>query len=277
MSRVWMITGCSSGFGRMLSERALGSGDSVVATARSIQSLHDLGQDAEKRILRLPVDVCNSTQIQSAVERTIEQFGTIDVLVNNAGYGYFGTQEEGELEEVKKMFDTNVFGLIGVTQQVLPHMRERRKGTIINLSSISGRIASPRGGFYQASKWAVEALSEALYLEVSSFGIRVVVIEPGSYDTDFAPRSARVSPADSDPDSPYASLVPRWKENAGRSIFPSRQNPVEVIDAIYDAVDSDIPFVRLPVGRDALELIEKKRELGTGFVEWMREVYYDKV
>jgi NAD(P)-dependent dehydrogenase (short-subunit alcohol dehydrogenase family) len=275
MSRVWFITGCSTGFGRLLSQRALAMGDTVVATARSLQALRDLGREDETRILRLPLDVHDQTAVRDAVDRALERFGRIDLLVNNAGYGYFATQEQGELNEVRQMFETNVFGLIAMTQAVLPHMRERRSGTIINMSSISGRITTPRGGFYQSSKWAVEALSESLYMEVSSFGLRVIVIEPGSYDTDFGPRSARVAETDGNPDSPYAALREQWLESARNHIFPRRQPPEEVIDGIIDAVNSDLPFVRLPIGADAGVILERRRTMSsTEFVEWMRGVYH---
>ena len=274
--KTWFITGCSTGFGRLLAERAFSIGDNVVATARSAQSLGDLGNGDRQRILRLPLDVLDRAQIDAGVTLARERFGEIDVLVNNAGYGYFATQEEGEIEEVRRMFETNVFGLISMMQAVLPHMRRRSSGTIVNLSSISGRIATPRGGFYQSSKWAVEALSESLYLEVSGFGIRVLVIEPGSYETDFSTRSARVAPGESDPKSPYANLRERWKANATRKIFPSRQDPVEVIDAIIDAVHSDLRFVRLPVGVDATSILQRRAQARGGeFVEWMRETYYE--
>lgn len=275
MSRVWFITGCSTGFGRLLSERVLGMGDRLVATARSLQALRDLGRDDESRILRLPLDVTDQAQVDEAVGKTLERFGRIDLLVNNAGYGYFATQEEGELSEVRRMFETNVFGLIAMTQGVLPHMRSQGSGTIINMSSISGRITTPRGGFYQASKWTVEALSESLYMEVSSFGLRVIVVEPGSYDTDFGPRSARVAAADGSPDSPYTALRERWLASAGSYIFPRRQPPREVIDGIIDAVECDLPFVRLPIGADAIGLLERRRTMtSTEFVEWMRRVYH---
>jgi NAD(P)-dependent dehydrogenase (short-subunit alcohol dehydrogenase family) len=271
---VWFITGCSTGFGRMLVERLHAAGDSVVATARSLQSLHDLGRDDEDRILRLPLDVRDHGTIDAAVAATLERFGHIDVLVNNAGYGYFATQEEGELDEIRLMFETNVFGLIATTQAVLPQMRRRRTGTIVNLSSIAGKITTPRGGFYQASKWAVEALSESLYLEVSPFGLRVVIIEPGSYETDFGPRSARRSRADDDPESPFARLRDKWSEAGQANVFVARQDPAEVVDVILEAVASDLPFVRLPVGRDATAVIARRREMGDAdFVEWMRGIY----
>ena len=156
-------------------------------------------------------------------------------------------------------------------------MRERRHGTIVNLSSVSGKMTTPRGGFYQASKWAVEALSEALYLEVAGFGIRVAVLEPGSYETDFGTRSARLAAADQDPSSPYAELRARWRRNVAGSVFPHRQDAREVIDAIIDVVNADIPFVRLPVGADAAALIARRAEMGeSAFVEWMRKTAYGK-
>lgn len=275
VSRVWLITGCSTGFGRLLAERAFADGDKVVATARSVQALYDFGRSDESRVLRLALDVCDPEAIRRVASQAIETFGGIDILVNNAGYGYFATQEEAELEEVRKMFDTNVFGLIAVTQGVLPHMRERRSGTIINLSSISGRIATPRGGFYQASKWAVEALSESLYLEASSFGIRVIVMEPGSYETDFSSRSSRSGAGESNPDSPYAVLRERWKGAAREKLFPYRQDAREVIEGIMDAVKSRLQFVRLPIGMDSTTILRRRSEMqDSEFVEWMRKMYH---
>jgi len=269
---VWLITGCSSGFGRLLAERLHARGDIVVATARSIQSLREIGRSDESRILRRELDVRQEVNVRRMVDRTIERYGRIDVLVNNAGYGYFGTQEEGELDEIRAMYETNVFGLISVTQAVLPSMRERRSGTVVNISSIGGRIATPRAGFYHSTKWAVEAISEALHLETHGFGIRVVVVEPGSFDTDFGPRSARRARADDDPNSPYARLTPIWRERAARHIFVPQQHPGDVVDGILEAVASDLPFVRLPIGRDATTILAQRQEMGdAAFVEWMRQ------
>lgn len=275
MSKTWFITGCSTGIGRLLSEALLDRGENVIATARNVESLEELGRHAEDRLMRLPLDVRNQMQIHDAVAQGLERFGKIDVLVNNAGYGYFGTQEEGELEEIRAMYETNVFGLIAVSQAVIPHMRSRQSGTIVNLSSMAGRMATPRGGFYQSTKWAVEALSEAQYLELSSFGIHMVIVEPGAYETDFASRSARRTAAEEDPNSPYADIRKVWVENASRDLFPYRQNPIEVIEAIVLSVESDQPFVRIPVGQDALHVVSQRSELGMdGFVEWMRGVYH---
>ncbi len=259
----------------MLAERAIALGDNVVATARSIQTLHDLERGHPKQVLRMTLDVRDDAQVDSAAAAAVERFGRIDVLVNNAGYGYFATAEQADLTEVRDMYDTNVFGLMSMTQAVLPTLREQQGGTIVNLSSIAGRIGSPRGGFYQSTKWAVEAFSEALYLEAVSFGIRMIIVEPGAYETDFASRSARTSPLDAEPDSPYAGLRAQWMANASAAIFPRRQDPVEVIDGIIDAVNSDLPFIRLPLGHDATRLVALREELGdTAFVEWMRRTYY---
>lgn len=278
VERIWFITGCSSGFGRLLAEKAFAMGDGVVATARSVQTLYDLGRSDEKRMLRLPLDVRRQEQIDAAVQEAIEKFGRIDVLVNNAGYAYFATQEEGSLEEIRTMYETNVFGLIAMTQAVVPGMRERRSGTVVNVSSVSGRIATPRGGFYQSTKWAVEGLSESFYLETVGFGIRTIVLEPGAYETDFDSRSARMGAAEGAPSSPYSVLRGQWMANARASIFPYRQDAHDVADGIIDAVKSDLPFVRLPIGKDATFLLTQRRELGdTKFIEWMRKTYYREV
>lgn len=274
MPQTWFITGCSTGFGRLLTEVLIEQGDRVVATARNVDSLNDLGTHAEDRILRLPLDVRNQMQIHEATAAALERFGSIDVLVNNAGYGYFGTQEEGELQEIRAMYETNVFGLVAMSQAVIPHMRSARKGTIVNLSSMAGRMATPRGGFYQSTKWAVEALSEAQYLELAPFGIRMVIIEPGAYETDFGPRSARRAAAEEAADSPYAELRTEWIDRASRELFTHRQNPIEVIEGIVESVRSDKPFVRLPVGIDANLIDRKRHELGmNGFVDWMNGIY----
>jgi NAD(P)-dependent dehydrogenase (short-subunit alcohol dehydrogenase family) len=140
---------------------------------------------------------------------------------------------------------------------------------------MAGRMATPRGGFYQASKWAVEAISESQYLELSSFGVRVIVVEPGSYRTDFGPRSSRRSPGEDDPKSPYAALRTKWIANASRELFPYRQEPREVVSMILHAYQDDKPFTRIPIGKDALHIIAQRDALGMDpFVEWMREVYH---
>ena len=254
MSRVWLITGCSSGFGRMLVEKLLPRGECVAATARKVSQIEDLGPATGERLLCAPLDVTRGAQIRSAVGLTLERFGRIDVLVNNAGYGYFSLQEDGDIDEIRRMFETNVFGLIRLTQAVLPAMRQAGSGVVVNLSSVAGRVAFPRSGFYNASKFAVEALSEALYYEVAPLGIRTVVVEPGSFATDFVPRSAVREEKMNDPASPYARLNEGWNRKMSQ-VLVKGQDPAQVVEGIIQAVNTDQPFQRLPVGQDAKMLI----------------------
>ena len=271
MSRVWLISGCSTGFGRLLAEKLLAQGECVAATARQVSAIEDLGPPDHKRLLRAPLDVTRSSQIRHAVALALAKFGRIDVLVNNAGYGYFSLQEDGDLDEIRRLFETNVFGLIRLTQAVLPGMRERRSGVVVNLSSVAGRVAFPRSGFYNASKFAVEALSEALYYEAAPFGIRMVIIEPGSYATDFVPRSAVREEKMNDPASPYAELNQDWNRKMSQ-VLVKGQDPTEVVEGIIAAVGRDQPFQRLPFGKDAQMLIElRERGADAEFIAAMHE------
>jgi NADP-dependent 3-hydroxy acid dehydrogenase YdfG len=258
-----------------LSQAIIELGENVIVTARNPGDIADIGESDAPNVLRLPLDVTNDLQIDDAVARGLQKFGAIDVLVNNAGYGYFATQEEGELDEVRKMYDVNVFGLIRMTQAVIPHMRKAKSGTIVNLSSMAGRMGTPRGGFYQSTKWAVEAISESLYLELSSFGVRVILIEPGSYTTDFSSRSAVRAAVEETDASPYNEIRKTWVENATTRLFPWRQNPNEVVEAIIATVNSRHSFVRVPVGQDAVRVVEEREEKKMDpFVEWMRKLYH---
>ncbi len=271
MSKTWFITGCSTGFGRLLTQRCLDEGHNVAATARDASKMEGFKAVRDGQLLALPLDVTSGAQVTSAVEAARKKFGHVDVLVNNAGYGYFATQEESDLDEVRRMFETNVLGLARVTSAVLPLLRAQGGGTVVNLSSIGGRMATPRGGFYQATKWGVEAMSEALYFETCSFGIKVVVIEPGAYETDFGPRSAKSSPKLTDPGSPYAELYPKWTEMSGH-VFVPRQDPKEVVDAIWNAVKSEEPFVRVPVGRDAVDLVsQREKRTSAEYIQYLHE------
>jgi NADP-dependent 3-hydroxy acid dehydrogenase YdfG len=271
MSRVWLISGCSTGFGRMLTEKLLAQGECVAATARNIADLEKLSPSDEGHLLRAKLDVMRGQQIRDAVSATLDKFGRIDVLVNNAGYGYFALAEYGDIDEIRRMFETNVFGLIRLTQAVLPSMRERRSGVIVNLSSIAGRVAFPRSGFYAATKWAVEALSESLYYEVSPFGLRIVLVEPGSFATDFVPRSAVREETMNDPASPYAELNQAWNREMAK-VLVKGQDPAEVVGGIVAAVDREEPFQRLPLGQDARTLVEMREGRPAGeFIAAMRE------
>lgn len=186
---VWLITGCSTGFGRELAQLILQRGWNAVITARKPGEVQDLAQGYTDTALVLPLDVTDKAQVASAISQAHEKFGKIDVLVNNAGYGYFTSIEEGEEDKIRAQFETNFFGLVNVTQAVLPGMRAQKSGTIINFSSIGGLAAFIATGFYHATKFAVEGLSESLSKEVGPLGIKVLLVEPGPFRTDWAGRS----------------------------------------------------------------------------------------
>ncbi|MFN0083495.1 MAG: oxidoreductase, partial [Ferruginibacter sp.] len=192
MSKVWLITGCSTGFGRELAKSVLANNDQVAVTARNTADIGDIVTDNENAIA-LRLDVTDANQIKDAVKATIDKFGRIDVLVNNAGIGYFGAIEESEEEAVRQMFEINVFGLAKMTQEVLPIMRKQRSGHIINIASIGGLRSFPAVGFYNATKYAVDGLSEALAKETAHLGIKVTIIAPSGFRTDWAGRSANDS------------------------------------------------------------------------------------
>jgi NAD(P)-dependent dehydrogenase (short-subunit alcohol dehydrogenase family) len=188
---VWFITGCSTGLGRALAELVLQRGWRAVVTARDTASIADLAVDACERALVIALDVTKPANIDAAVAATGEKFGRIDVLVNNAGYGYQSTVEEGEEAEIRAQFDTNVFGLFAMTRSVLSLMREQRQGNIINITSVAGLVGFPGSGYYAASKHAVEGWSDSLRAEVQPLGIGVTCVEPGPFRTDWAGRSLR--------------------------------------------------------------------------------------
>src|SRR5918996_4560549 len=179
-SRVWLVTGSSSGFGLHIAQAALDRGERLVATARRPESLDDLVASAPDRVLAVGLDVTRTDQIDSAVAAALERFGRIDVLVNNAGYGSVGAVEELEMDDLRAVMDTMFFGAVGLTKAVLPHMRERGAGAIVQISSMGGQMAMPGFGAYCGAKFALEGLSEALVGEVAPFGIRVLVVEPGA-------------------------------------------------------------------------------------------------
>lgn len=217
VSPVWFITGCSTGFGRELALAVLARGWRCVATARNKSTLDDLAPEAGDRLLRVSLDVTDSAQIAAAVDAAQKQFGAIDVLVNNAGYGYQSSIEEGEEEKIRAQFDANVFGLFAMTRAVLPGMRARRKGHVINITSVAGLVGFPGSGYYAATKHAVEGFSDALQIEVEPLGIDVTCVEPGPFRTDWAGRSLVQTPSHIDD---YAETVTarmqRTSENSGK-------------------------------------------------------------
>lgn len=246
----WLITGCSSGLGKSFARAALEAGFNAVITARSIQALDELVSVYPETALATELDVTDKTAIARVVKQTQDRFGAIDVLVNNAGYGYRGAVEEGDDEEVADLFATNFCGTVAMIKAVLPGMRARRSGTIVNLSSIAGRLAAPGSGYYSASKFAVEGMSDALRKESAPLGIRVIVVESGAFRTDFAGRSlhqAKTSIGD------YASTAgPRRKEN-DTTDGTQQGDPARGARVLVDVVGRTDPPFRLLLGSDAVK------------------------
>src|ERR1700712_5678466 len=193
MSKVWFITGCSSGFGRELSKQVLKMGDTVAVTSRNEEDVKDIVANFPDTAIAIKLDVTKAAEIKAAVTAAINKFKRIDVLVNNAGIGYFGAIEESEEDEVRRMFEINFFGLANMTHEVLPVMRKQRSGHVVNISSIGGLVAFPAVGFYNATKFAVTGYSEALAKETAHLGIKVTIVAPSGFRTDWAGRSANNS------------------------------------------------------------------------------------
>ena len=260
--RVWFITGCSTGFGRELAKQAIEHGYRTVVTARDPTTL--AGYAAAENALVLQLDVTKPEQVAAAIAATEERFGWVDVLVNNAGIGYFAAVEESEEAEVRKMFEVNVFGTSRMIQAVLPGMRERRKGVIVNFSSIGGLRSFPAVGFYNATKFAVEGLSEALWQEVEPLGIKVMVVEPSGFRTDWAGRSANESQQQIDD---YVATAGAWRAQVREISGKQPGDPVRAAQAVIAAVESDHPPHHLLLGNAAFEgAMAKLDELRKDFV-----------
>jgi NAD(P)-dependent dehydrogenase (short-subunit alcohol dehydrogenase family) len=263
---VWLITGCSTGFGRELAKLVLERGWRAVVTARDASKVADIAEGHGERALVLPLDVTKRAQIDAAVAHAKEHFGRLDVLVNNAGYGYLAAIEEGEDAAVREMFEANVFGLVDMTKAVLPVMRKQRSGLIVNVSSIGGLASFAATGYYHGTKYAVEGISESLALEVKPLGIGVLIVEPGPFRTNWAGPSIKQSATQIDD---YAATAgERRKQTAARS-GNQAGDPVRAAQAIIDAALSDTPPLRLLLGKAALELARKKLDfLRTDFDAW---------
>ncbi len=261
--RVWFITGASTGFGRLLAEETLRAGHKVIATARKPEQIANLGYHYSDRCLVLPLDVTNQAQVDSAAEQTIARFGRIDVLVNNAGYGVAGAIEEVSEEEFMPMYETNIFGLLRVTRAFLPQLRKQRSGHILNLSSIGGVTAGPGWGLYQSTKFAVEGLSEALAQELAPLGIRVTIIEPGPFRTDFLGRSG-VAAEKKIPD--YDSTAANARRYMSEQDGKQRGDPQRAVQAMIQVVESPNPPLRLLLGAGALLRLRAKLE------NWQKEI-----
>jgi NAD(P)-dependent dehydrogenase (short-subunit alcohol dehydrogenase family) len=239
-SKIWFITGASQGFGRIWAEAALRRGDRVVATARNPSALDEVVERYGDAVLALRLDVTDRNAVFAAIQQAHSHFGRLDVILSNAGYGYMGAIEELEPEQIKASFDTNVFGTLSVLQAALPFLRAQGSGHILTVSSIGGVIAFPTGGTYTATKFAVEAMSEALAAEVAAFGIKVTIIEPGHFTTGF--RAAVQTPPAIDAYNPIRQAI--------RSSFKPEDfgDPAATSAAIFQAVDADEPPLRLVLG-----------------------------
>jgi len=253
----WLITGCSTGLGRAFAEAVLDHGHNAVVTARDVSKVRDLAAKYPATALALALDVTDDTQVSAAVDTAEDRFGAVDVLVNNAGYGYRAAVEEGEDDAVQRLFDTHVFGSVRTIKAVLPGMRARRSGTIVNLSSIGARICPEGSGYYSAVKAAIEALTLSLRKEVAPLGITAMVVEPGGFRTDFAGRSLTQAAV---PIADYADTAGKRRKEHDTYHGTQPGDPAKAAAAIVRAVGSADAPLRLALGADAVEAIRAHHE-----------------
>ncbi len=269
---VWFISGCSTGFGRELARLVLARGWRAVVTARDPSRLEDLTSGAEDRALAVTLDVTSGAQIAAAVKAAEDTFGRVDVLVNNAGYGYQSSIEEGVESEIRNQFDANVFGLFALTRAVLPGMRTRRHGHVLNITSVAGFIGFPGSGYYAASKHAVEGFSDALAAECKPLGIKVTCVEPGPFRTDWAGRSLKQT----------QSSIADYEETAGIRIRSTASNsgtqagdPVRAGEAMIHITEIADPPRHLVLGGFGVDAVSRKLKERLAEIEQWREVGLD--
>lgn len=261
----WLITGCSTGIGREIALAALAAGHQVAVTARRPETIADIAA-ANERAIALTLDVTDQQQIAAAVKMTTDAYGGIDVLVNNAGYGYMSAVEEGEDHEVRRLFDTNYFGVVDTLKAVLPIMREQRSGHVINISSMTGLVANPPNTYYSSTKFALEALTEALAKEVGPLGIKVTAVEPGAFRTDWGSRSMRETAT---PIEDYADNVGARKELIKAFADHLPGDPRKVAEAVVMVAALSDPPLRLLLGQDVLQATrEKLRDMNASIDQW---------
>lgn len=245
----WLITGCSTGLGRALAHAVLAKGDNAVVTARNTDSLQDLTAEFPTTALAVALDVTDQAQVDSAVKQAEERFGAVDVLVNNAGYGYRAAIEEGDDADVRTLFDTNVFGPVAMIKAVLPGMRTRRSGAIVNISSIGARICPPGSGYYSASKAALEGISGSLHKELQPLGISVTAVEPGGFRTDFAGRSLTQS---AEAIADYADTAGKRRKENDTVHGTQPGDPDKAAQVLISAVEAEQTPAFLLLGADAV-------------------------
>jgi NAD(P)-dependent dehydrogenase (short-subunit alcohol dehydrogenase family) len=268
MNKIWFVTGSSRGLGRTLVEAILAAGDRVIATARKPEELKDLSATYADSIRAVKLDVTSPADVEKAVATAVEAFGRIDGLINNAGYGFLGAFEEMSDDEFKGQIDTNFWGVVNVTRAILPHLRQQGSGHIIQITSIGGRSAFPGFSGYHAAKFAVEGLSEALALEVKPLGIKVTIVEPGGFRTDFAGASM----AFAKPIEAYAPTVGAMRGYMEAHDGKQPGDPRKAAMAIMKIVDLAEPPLRLPLGNDALAFLRYGYKNSTEEVERWAEI-----
>lgn len=267
--KTWLITGCSSGLGKSLAQAVLESGYNAVVTARNPQVLENLVSAFPQTSVATALDVTKPNQVAGAIKLAEQRFGGVDVLVNNAGHGYRGAVEEGDEKEVSELFASNFFGGIALTKAVLPGMRARRSGAILNVSSIAGRLAMPGSGYYSATKFAIEGMSDALRKEVGPLGIRVVVVDPGAFRTDFAGRSLEQAKADI---ADYAETAgPRRKEN-DKTDGTQPGDPARAAHVLIKVVEGETAPFRILLGSDAVRIVNAELEAQRQEIEDWKEL-----
>jgi NAD(P)-dependent dehydrogenase (short-subunit alcohol dehydrogenase family) len=262
----WLVTGCSTGIGREIARAALTAGHQVVVTSRKVADIEDLADAFPATAIAVALDVTDTGQIADAVAAADTAFGGVDVLVNNAGYGYLSAVEEGDDAEVRALFDTNYFGTVDTTKAVLPGMRAQGSGHVVNISSMTGLVANPPNAYYSSTKFAMEALTEALAKEVAPLGIKVTAVEPGAFRTDWAKRSMHESAT---PIDDYAADVGARKELIKAFADHLPGDPRKVAEAVLMVVGLDEPPLRLLLGSDVLQAArEKYTALLASIDEW---------
>jgi len=268
-NKVWLITGCSSGFGREIAKAAINAGYAVAVTARDVSSLAEFQALENELVLITELDVVNQDSVSAAVEKTIARFGRIDVLVNNAGYGYYQIFEELEMTEMQKQMDVNLYGVVRTCQAVLPQMRKQRSGHIINISSIGGSVGTAGRSAYTASKFALGGLSECLAKEVSPFGIKITVIEPGQFRTDFFNKGKTQIKESNKPD--YKELVDELNQQFTAANGRQKGSPELAANAIIQLSRSPAPPLRVPLGADAVSWTNDRLKLANEELETWKE------
>ncbi len=264
--KTWLITGASRGFGILVAEEALRRGDRVVASARNPAAIVERFGSTD-HLTALPLDVTDSASVTDAMDAAVDSFASIDVLLNNAGYGVVGAVEETSVDEARKVFDVNVFGLLAVTRAVLPVMRAQRSGHLIHISSVAGFTGSPGWGVYAATKHAVEALNESLHAELAPLGIRSTAIEPGTFRTDFLDASSLAAAGSEIADYVDTAAVSRqWSASANHAQVG---DPVRAAKAIVDVAHMQDPPIRLALGSDCYARLRKKfATLNDDLAQW---------